>query len=46
MTEDIEKGTTIDESDIEPILKSSSKEGQIKELSSSEKWAVNRGILA
>ena len=28
MTEDIENGTTLVESDIEPILKSSSKEGQ------------------
>ena len=46
MTEDIENGTTIVESDIEPILKSSSKEGQIRELSSSKKCAVIGGILA
>ena len=46
MTEDIENGITIVESDIQPILKSSSKEGQIKELSSSKKWAVIGGILA
>ena len=46
MTEDIENGTTIVRSDIEPILKSSSKERQIRELSSSKKWAVIGGILA
>ena len=46
MTEDIENGNTIVESDIEPILKSSSTEGQIRELSSSKKWAVIGGILA
>ena len=46
MTEDIENGTTIVESDIEPILKSSSKEGQIRELSPSKKCAVIGEILA
>ena len=46
MTEDIENGATIVESDIKPILKSSSKDGQIRELSSSKKWAVVGGILA
>ena len=46
MTKDIENGTTIVESDTKPILKSSSKDGQIRELSSSKKWAVVGGILA
>jgi drug/metabolite transporter (DMT)-like permease len=46
MTEDIENGSTIVRSDIEPILTSSSKERQIRELSSSKKLAVIGGILA